>query len=152
MKSSRLAIDYNDLVKEDRIHGRVYTDPEIFEEEMEKVFYRGWVYVGHDSEIPNPGDFQLRKMGRQSVIMVRDEDGHVQLLLNRCTHRANAVCQVERGNTKKFRCAYHGWTFRTNGELLGVTRERIRQIRERAFEKLRQSPDVKGLAGHWVAA
>ena len=121
MKSSRLAIDYNDLVKEDRIHGRVYTDPEIFEEEMEKVFYRGWVYVGHDSEIPNPGDFQLRKMGRQSVIMVRDEDGHVQLLLNRCTHRANAVCQVERGNTKKFRCAYHGWTFRTNGELLGVT-------------------------------
>ena len=79
MKLSRTAIDYHELVKEDRVHGSVYTDPEIFEEEIDKVFHRGWVYIGHDSEIPNPGDFRLRKIGRQSVIMVRDEDSHVQL-------------------------------------------------------------------------
>jgi phenylpropionate dioxygenase-like ring-hydroxylating dioxygenase large terminal subunit len=121
MKLSRTAIDYSDLVKEDRIHGRVYTDPEIFAEEFDKIFHRGWVYVGHDSEIPNPGDFRLKWIGGQSVIMVRNEEGNVQLFMNRCSHRANAVCQVERGNTAKFRCAYHGWTFRTNGELLGVT-------------------------------
>jgi phenylpropionate dioxygenase-like ring-hydroxylating dioxygenase large terminal subunit len=121
MKTTRAAIDYRTLVKDDRVHGSVYTSPEIFDEEMENIFHRGWVYVGHDSEIPNPGDFRVRPMGRQSVIMVRDHDGQVQLLMNRCTHRANAVCQTERGNVSKFRCAYHGWTFRTNGDLLGVT-------------------------------
>jgi len=121
MTSTRTAIDYEALVKEDRIHGSVYTNQEIFDAEMERIFHRGWVYVGHASEIPNPGDFRLRRIGRQSVIMVRDDSGEVQLLMNRCTHRANAVCQVERGNTKVFRCAYHAWTFRNNGELLGVT-------------------------------
>jgi phenylpropionate dioxygenase-like ring-hydroxylating dioxygenase large terminal subunit len=114
-------IDYNALVKADRIHGSVYTDPQIYEEEMDMIFQRGWVYVGHDSEIPNPGDFRATTIGRQPVIMVRDDAGQVRLLLNRCTHRANAVCQVERGNTSKFRCAYHGWTFRTNGDLASVT-------------------------------
>jgi phenylpropionate dioxygenase-like ring-hydroxylating dioxygenase large terminal subunit len=121
MTNGRAKIDYRTLVKDDRIHGRVYTDPDIFEEELDKIFYRGWVYVGHANEIPQPGDFRVTAIGRQSVIMVRDDDGQVQLLMNRCTHRANAVCQVERGNTKKFRCAYHGWTYRNNGDLLGVT-------------------------------
>ena len=121
MATARLRIDYDTLVKEDRVHGSVYTDPDIFEEELNKIFHRGWVYVGHASEIPEPGDFRLRQIGRQPVIMVRDDEGQVQLLLNRCAHRANAVCQVERGNTKIFRCAYHGWTFRNNGDLLGVT-------------------------------
>jgi phenylpropionate dioxygenase-like ring-hydroxylating dioxygenase large terminal subunit len=121
MTNGRAKIDYSALVKEDRVHGRVYTDLDIFEEEMEKIFYRGWVYVGHASEIPQPGDFRVTAIGRQSVIMVRDDDGQVQLLMNRCAHRANAVCQVERGNAKKFRCAYHGWTYRNNGDLLGVT-------------------------------
>jgi len=121
MKARQSGVDYDALVKEDRIHGRVYTDPEIFDDEMDKIFHHGWVYVGHASEVPNPGDFRVIRLGRQSVIMVRDEEGQVQLLMNRCTHRANAVCQVERGNTKIFRCAYHGWTFRTNGDLLAVT-------------------------------
>lgn len=114
-------VDYDALVKEDRIHGDVYTDADIYEEEIDQIFHRGWVYVGHASEIPEPGDFRVTKIGRQSVIMVRDDAGQVQLLLNRCSHRANAVCQVERGNTQIFRCAYHGWTFHTNGELQGVT-------------------------------
>ncbi len=121
MGTARTGIDYDALVKDDRVHGRVYTDPAIFEEEMDKIFARGWVYVGHAGEIPNPGDFRLRQIGQQSVIMVRADDGQVQLLMNRCTHRANAVCQVERGNAKMFRCAYHGWTYRTNGELASVT-------------------------------
>jgi phenylpropionate dioxygenase-like ring-hydroxylating dioxygenase large terminal subunit len=121
MRDTRTTIDYSALVKDDRVHGRVYTDPAIFEEELDKIFCRGWVYVGHASEIPNPGDFRVTDVGRQSVIMVRDDEGQVRLLMNRCAHRANAVCQVERGNAKMFRCAYHGWTYRNNGELASVT-------------------------------
>ena len=93
MRTARTEIDYEALVKDDRVHGRVYTDPDIFADEMDKIFSRGWVYVGHASEIPNPGDFQVRQIGKQSVIMVRDDDDQVRLLMNRCTHRANAVCQ-----------------------------------------------------------
>jgi phenylpropionate dioxygenase-like ring-hydroxylating dioxygenase large terminal subunit len=121
MENARTTIDYDALVKDDRVHGNVYTDSAIFEEELDKIFSRGWVYVGHASEIPNPGDFRVTDIGRQSVIMVRDDEGQVRLLMNRCTHRANAVCQVERGNAKIFRCAYHGWTYRNNGELASAT-------------------------------
>jgi phenylpropionate dioxygenase-like ring-hydroxylating dioxygenase large terminal subunit len=120
-KQSNIAsLDYDALVKEDRVHGRVYTDPHIYQEELDHIFHRGWVYVGHASEISQSGDFRLRRIGQQTVIMVRDDDGQVQLFMNRCPHRANAVCQVERGNTKAFRCAYHGWSFATNGELKGI--------------------------------
>src|SRR5260370_12975848 len=121
MAIARTPINYDELVIEDRVHGRVYTDPAIFEEEMDKVFSRGWVYVGHASEIPKPGDFRVTDIGLQSVIMVRDDSGQVQLLMNRWPHRVNAVCQIERGNAKMFRCAYHGWTYRNNGDLAAIT-------------------------------
>ena len=115
------SIDYDALVSEDRVHGRVYLDPNIFEDEIAKIFHRGWVYVGHSGEIPEPGDYRLRKIGRAPVIMVRDDRGEMRLLLNRCRHRAATVCQIEQGNAKFFRCAYHGWTYRNNGELSAVT-------------------------------
>lgn len=118
--TARQKIDYDALVKRDRVHSSVYCDPEIFADELEKIFSRGWVYVGHTGEIPAPGDFRLKRIGRQPVIMVRDDSGEVRLLLNRCRHRAATVCQVERGNCATFRCAYHGWTYRNNGELAGV--------------------------------
>jgi phenylpropionate dioxygenase-like ring-hydroxylating dioxygenase large terminal subunit len=113
-------IDYDALIKEDRVHGDVYTSSAIFEEEMSNIFHRGWVYVGHESEVPKPGDFQRRQIGRQPIIMVRDEKGLVKLFVNRCSHRANTICEDESGNAKFFRCAYHGWTYKTNGELIGV--------------------------------
>jgi phenylpropionate dioxygenase-like ring-hydroxylating dioxygenase large terminal subunit len=115
------SIDYDALVSEDRVHGRVYLDPDIFEDEIARIFYRGWVYVGHIGEIPEPGDYRLRKIGRAPVIMVRDDRGEVRLLLNRCRHRAATVCQTAQGNAQFFRCAYHGWTYRNNGELSSVT-------------------------------
>ncbi len=117
---SRQDIDYDALVKEDRVHISLYSDPDVFADEMDKIFHRGWVYVGHQGEIPNPGDFRLKRIGLQPVIMVRDQHGTVQLLLNRCRHRGATVCQEGQGNTRSFRCMYHGWTYQLNGELSGV--------------------------------
>ncbi|HZO80115.1 MAG TPA: aromatic ring-hydroxylating dioxygenase subunit alpha [Candidatus Binataceae bacterium] len=118
--ATRQQIDYDALIQRDRVHGRLYSDPDVFEDELERIFHRGWVYVGHANEIPNPGDFRLAQIGRVPVIMVRDEQGTVQVLLNRCRHRAATVCQLTRGNTQRFRCAYHGWTYKCSGELAAV--------------------------------
>src|SRR5579885_993247 len=117
----RSKFDYRSLVRRDRIDSRLYTDPEVFEAELERIFHRGWVFVGHRSEIPNPGDFRLKRIGRQPVIMVRDQAGSVRLLLNRCRHRGAMVCHLEQGSAKSFRCAYHGWTYKLEGTLAGVT-------------------------------
>ncbi len=118
---SNPAIAYDDLVHEDSVHSRLYTDPQIFEEEMERIFHRGWVFVGHASEIPNPGDYRLAWVGRYPIIMARGDDGEVRLLSNRCRHRANTVCQIERGNARFFRCDYHGWMYRNDGRLASVS-------------------------------
>jgi phenylpropionate dioxygenase-like ring-hydroxylating dioxygenase large terminal subunit len=111
---------YDELVRDDRVHDRVYTDPQIFEEEIDRIFHRGWVFVGHEGELPERGDYRTRELGRQPVIFVRGDDGVVRVLMNRCTHRGSAVCPYERGNTRRFTCAYHGWTFRNTGGLAAV--------------------------------
>src|SRR5262245_47396510 len=117
-------IDVRSLLRLDEglVHSDVYASSDVFELEMEKIFHRGWVYVGHESEIPNPGDYVLRWMGRQSVILNRDDKGQVHLFMNRCRHRAATVCQTEQGNCTHFRCDYHGWTYRNDGGLVGVPR------------------------------
>jgi fatty-acyl-CoA synthase len=107
------------LIEHDRVHGSLYTDPEIFEQELERIWYRTWVYVGHVSEVPEPNDYVLKSIGPQPVIMTRDRQGGIHLLLNRCSHRANMVCDAPRGNSSAFRCPYHGWTFSNTGKLLG---------------------------------
>ncbi|HUY19101.1 MAG TPA: Rieske 2Fe-2S domain-containing protein, partial [Candidatus Binataceae bacterium] len=102
--NGRAKIDYDTLVKPDRINSRVYTDPQVFDEELDRIFHRGWVYVGHRGEVPNAGDFRQKRIGMQPVIMVRDGAGQVHLLLNRCRHRGAMVCNEERGNARAFRC------------------------------------------------
>ena len=111
--------DWGHLIQTDRVHGSVYTDEEIFQQELEKIWYRTWVYVGHVSEVPKPNDFVLKSIGPQAVIMTRDRDGQINLLLNRCPHRGNQVCLEHRGNRGSFTCPYHGWTFANNGALRG---------------------------------
>jgi phenylpropionate dioxygenase-like ring-hydroxylating dioxygenase large terminal subunit len=95
---TRPKIDYRILIKRDRIHTSLYTDPDILTDEFDRIFHRGWVYVGHAGEIPHSGDFRLKKIGRQPIIMARDENGQVRLLFNRCRHRGSTVCQLEAGN------------------------------------------------------
>jgi fatty-acyl-CoA synthase len=107
------------LIQPDRVHGSLYTDPGLFELELERIWYRTWIYIGHVSEVPQPNDYVVKSIGPQSVVMSRDKQGQIHLLLNRCAHRANIVCDAPKGNSSAFRCPYHGWTFANTGKLLG---------------------------------
>ncbi|HYM30513.1 MAG TPA: aromatic ring-hydroxylating dioxygenase subunit alpha [Candidatus Cybelea sp.] len=108
------------LVEPDRVHRSVYVDPAIFDMEMERVFGRAWIYVGHESQVPKPGDYITALIGRQPVVMVRHTDGAIHVLYNRCGHKGAVVVGERCGNAKFFRCCYHGWTYKTDGSLLGV--------------------------------
>lgn len=109
------------LVEGDRVHTSVYFDPQVFRLEMKHIFEATWVYVGHESQIPERGDYITTFVGSQPVIVSRHRDGKVYVLNNRCGHRGALVVNDEKGNTgSSFRCGYHGWTFRTNGELLAA--------------------------------
>lgn len=119
MSTALATPDLDELIKPDRVHGSLYTDPDIFALELEKIWYRGWVFVGHESEVPEPNDYVVKSIGPQPVIMSRDKQGEIHLLLNRCTHRGNLVCDAPQGNSSAFRCPYHGWTFSNTGKLLG---------------------------------
>ncbi len=117
--SAAANVDWDALIHEDRVHGSLYTDPAVWAAELEQIWYRTWIFVGHVSEVPEPNDYVLKSIGPQPVIMTRDRDGEIRLLLNRCSHRANQVCDFQHGNTTTFRCPYHGWTFSNTGALLG---------------------------------
>lgn len=111
----------SDLAKPDRVHRSIYLDEGLFRDELERIFYTTWVYVGHESEVRAVGDYKTTYIGLQPVIVARHEDNQIYVMLNRCTHRAATVCQEHRGNANFFRCEYHGWLFRNNGELLQPT-------------------------------
>ncbi|MGE3985496.1 MAG: Rieske 2Fe-2S domain-containing protein, partial [Dehalococcoidia bacterium] len=110
------------LVDKDQgtVDRRIFSDQRIFELEMERIFARAWNFMAHDSQIPNPGDFFLSFIGEDRVIVVRDNDGLPQVLVNSCRHRGNAVCRAEEGHASSFMCTYHGWTFDLQGKLVGV--------------------------------
>ncbi|MCW3005303.1 MAG: Dioxygenase large subunit [Conexibacter sp.] len=109
------------LVHPDRVHRLVYTDPALFAKELSSIFGTGWVYVAHDSELSQPGDFKTTLIGRLPVIVAQGDDGVLRVMFNRCSHRAATVCQQEFGNARSFRCGYHGWTFRNDGKLANPT-------------------------------
>jgi benzoate/toluate 1,2-dioxygenase alpha subunit len=108
------------LVEPGRVHRDVYTDPDIFELEMERIFGRAWMFVGHASQVPCAGDYITTELGRQPVITVRHRDGAVHVLLNRCTHRGAKVVNERSGSSPRLTCCYHGWSFDTDGRLAAV--------------------------------
>ncbi len=114
------ASSFERLIGPDRVSGRLYTDPAIFERELERIHHRGWAFVGHESEVATPGEFVTRRLGRQPVLLTRDDSGAVRLWSNRCPHRGATVCALDKGQTRFFRCPYHAWTFDTAGTLVSL--------------------------------
>lgn len=107
-------------VESDRVHTSLYTSEAIFAREQERIFQQTWVWVGHDSELPEAGSFKRASVGTQPVIVVRDRNGEIHVLLNRCRHRASTVCEQRRGKTRSFVCPYHSWGYGLDGTLRGV--------------------------------
>lgn len=105
---------------EGKVLGRVYVDPDVYAAEIERIWKREWLFAGHESEVPEPGDFVSRTVGTVPLIISRTSDGEVSVLVNRCAHRGNLVCNQECGNTSVFACAYHGWRYRNDGRLVAV--------------------------------
>jgi phenylpropionate dioxygenase-like ring-hydroxylating dioxygenase large terminal subunit len=110
-------IPWNRLLHADGVHGSVYVDREIYNEELQRIWRRTWVYVGHESEVARRHDFVMKFLGPEPIIMTRDADDRVRLLLNRCSHRGNQVCTKPRGNASVFTCPYHAWSFASDGRV-----------------------------------
>ncbi len=109
------------LQRPGEVHRDVYTSQEIFDLEMKHLFRNTWMYIGHDSQIPNKGDYFATAIGDQPLLMARHTDGTVRLMYNRCPHKGTQVVIDTNGNTGKFfRCPYHAWSFKTDGSLLAI--------------------------------
>jgi len=102
---------------------RIFTDESVYQEELKRIFGRGWNFICHHSQIPDSGNFFVNYIGEDEVIAVRDRSGKVNVLLNSCPHRGNTVCRAEIGTTKSFFCSYHGWNFDLDGSLIAVPNE-----------------------------
>ncbi|MFI6958553.1 Rieske 2Fe-2S domain-containing protein [Nocardia sp. NPDC050408] len=107
-------------IEEGAIPVEIYNDLGIFQREMDNIFGSCWVFVAHESEIPNKGDFVQRRIGIDPVIVTRGGGGDINVLSNYCRHRGTQVCQTDAGNSRFFKCPYHGWTYSNNGDLVGT--------------------------------
>lgn len=98
----------------------IFTDPDIFELEMKHIFEGNWVYLAHESQIPEVNDYFTTYIGRQPIVITRSRDNELNALINACAHRGATLCRRKRGNRGSFTCPFHGWTFNNKGKLLKV--------------------------------
>ncbi|SOJ54649.1 Biphenyl 2,3-dioxygenase subunit alpha [Mycobacterium simulans] len=121
--SVQTVIDHREVfgtVRRGMIPAHIYNDKELFALEKERLFSRAWMFVAHESEIPQDGDYVVRRVLDDSFIIARDSSGQVRALFNMCLHRGMQLCRAEMGNASNFRCPYHGWTYRNDGRLTGL--------------------------------
>jgi nitrite reductase/ring-hydroxylating ferredoxin subunit len=112
----------NGLVDVDRgvVSREIFVSEEIYQREQEQIFARAWLFIGHESQVPRPGDYFVSSMGEESVILCRDRAARLHIFLNSCRHRGMKVCRYDEGNTVEFLCPYHGWSYGNDGALVGV--------------------------------
>ena len=111
----------SDLVQPLQVHRDIYLSPRVFELEQQHLWARSWLFVGHDSQVPRPGDFITTTLAGQPVLMLRREDGPISVLLNRCAHKGAPLATASCGHADRYlRCPYHGWTYRLDGRLAGL--------------------------------
>jgi phthalate 3,4-dioxygenase alpha subunit len=133
------------------IPAHIYNDAEIFALEKERLFRRAWMFVAHESEIPQDGDYVVRRLLNDSFIIARDSKGDVRAMFNMCLHRGMQVCRAEMGNASNFRCPYHGWSYRNDGRLTGLPFHQESYGGEAGFSKRGQTllpaPNLAGYNG-----
>ena len=111
-RSLRSVVD----VESGLIGREVYVNEVIYQQELEQIFARAWLFIGHESQVPNPGDFVVSRMGEEEVILVRDrQDTQLHIFLDSCRHKGMMVCRYDDGNTLVFTCPLHGWSYDTDG-------------------------------------
>ncbi len=115
-------LDVKDLVSRETglVSRQIFVDQEVYEMELERIFARSWLFLAHETQLPNPGDFVAAYMGEDPVLVVRDSRGKINAFLNTCRHRGMRVCRADAGNAAAFTCTYHGWTYGNDGKLVGV--------------------------------
>ncbi len=144
--------DLLDRVEKDLESGlvtaHIFSDDAVFAAEMERIFTRSWVFVGHDSEIPKKGDYVLRRIGLDQVLVTRGDEGEINVISNICRHRGATICESDHGNAKAFTCPFHGWTFKNNGDWVGAP-HRAKAYRELDPKKwgLLRAPKIETLHG-----
>jgi len=133
---------------------RVLADEAIYRLELERIFARGWNFMCHDSQIPETGDYFINYIGEDQVICVRGEAGEVNVLLNTCRHRGNALCRAEQGRAKSFVCSYHGWNYALDGRLIGVPGQKTyyHDALDRERLGLHRAARVESYLGFWFAS
>lgn len=98
----------------------IFNDADVYRAELDRIFTRSWVYIGHTSEIPSKGDYVVRHIGEDPFIFQRDETGKIRVIWNSCRHKGTQICRADKGNASHFRCPYHGWTYKNTGQLVGM--------------------------------
>jgi phenylpropionate dioxygenase-like ring-hydroxylating dioxygenase large terminal subunit len=98
----------------------IYVNEDIYQQELEMIYGRAWLFIGHESQVPKPGDFVVSRMGEEEVLLVRDRKNAIHVFLNTCRHRGMKVCRYDDGNALVFTCPFHGWSYDTDGRLVGV--------------------------------
>ena len=132
---------------------RVLCDEALYRLELERIFARSWNFMCHESQIPNPGDYFINYIGEDQVIVIRDETGTVNVLLNTCRHRGNALCRAEQGRAKSFVCSYHGWNYALDGRLIGVPGQKTyyHDALDRTQLGLKRAAKVESYLGFYFA-
>jgi nitrite reductase/ring-hydroxylating ferredoxin subunit len=105
-------------VNQGTVSREAFVSDEIFQLEMDRIFDQSWIFLAHETEMPNPGDFVARDLGSAPTIVIRESDGTFMAFLNSCRHRGARICRGDAGNTKQFVCPYHGWCYKQTGELI----------------------------------